>query len=232
MLLLYNRFPMNATQPASQPANPSLRPPAIHPLAVRHAADAARLHILGQPGTFLTSLGADLLAVLYRTLPVSPVGFGFAALDEAGQLLGFAAVTTSTGRLFMEMATRRLGQLLPPLLAAFARQPSLLTRSGQTLLYPLLVGGAKKGDDSRAELLAMMTEPAARSQGIGGLLLAAVCDECRARAVAELAVTVDATNSGARRFYERHGFVFRREFPLYGRAMALYARRLWDERGE
>ncbi|MBI3959939.1 MAG: GNAT family N-acetyltransferase [Chloroflexi bacterium] len=217
---------MNATHSPDHPFNRSTRQPAILPLTLAHAADAARLHILGQPGTFLTALGGDVLTVLYRTLPVSPVGYGYAALGENGQVLGFAAVTTSTGRLFVEMATRRLGQLLPPLLARFTRRPSLILRSAQTLLYPLLAGNADTGSGSCAELLAIMTEPAARSQGIGGALLAAVCAECRSRGVAELTVTVDAANQGARRFYQRHGFVYCKEFFLYGRAMALYTREL------
>lgn len=200
-------------------------------LAPVHAADAARLHILGQPGTFLTSLGADVLAVIYRTLPASPVGFGYAAVDGAGRVAGFAAVTTSTGRLFGEMATRRLGQLLPPLLARFARRPSLLLRSVQTVFYPLLAGEKESSAAGHGELLAIMTEPEQRGQGIGAALLGAVVIECRARGLAELSVTVDAANSGARRFYARHGFLFRREFTLFGRPMALYALALRDERG-
>lgn len=191
-------------------------------LTPAHAVDAARLHILGQPGTFLTALGGDVLAVFYRTLPASPVGFGYAAIDADGQMAGFAAVTTGTGRLFMEMATRRLYHLLPPLLARFVRRPSLILRSAQTVLYPLLAGDGQNRGAPHAELLAIMTEPAARSQGIGAALLAAVYVECRSRGIAELSVTVDAANAGARRFYERYGFVYRKEFSLYGRAMVLY----------
>jgi len=44
-------------------------------------------------------------------------------------------------------------------------------------------------------------------------------------------VTVDAANSGARRFYTRHGFVFHKEFALHGRAMALYVLPLLNEIG-
>jgi len=211
-------------------AHPTTQSPALIALAPAHAPDAARLHILGQPGTFLTSLGGDVLAVIYRTLPESPVGFGYAAVDGAGRVAGFAAVTTSTGRLFGEMATRRLGQLLPPLLARFARRPSLLLRAVQTVFYPLLAG-EQASSAGHGELLAIMTEPEQRGQGIGAALLGAVFAECRRRGLVELAVTVDAANSGARRFYTRHGFVFRREFTLYGRPMALYARALPDEKG-
>jgi len=46
-------------------------------LAPSHASDVARLHIAGQPGTFLTNLGPDILTLIYRTLPQSTSGFGF-----------------------------------------------------------------------------------------------------------------------------------------------------------
>ncbi len=212
------------------PITQSLNHP-ITQLTPAHAGDAARLHILGQPGTFLTALGSGVLTVLYRTLSVSPVSFGYAVTGADGQVLGFAAVTTSTGRLFVEMGTRRLGQLLPPLLACFARRPFLILRSAQTLFYPLLAGDAAESHGPHAELLAIMAEPAVRSRGIGAALLAAVCAECRSRGMAELLVTVDAANSGARRFYQRQGFQLRKEFSLYGRAMVLCALSLAQEMG-
>jgi len=223
---------MRTIQTGSARPHPKSDPAAIVSLTPAHAAEAARLHILGQPGTFLTALGAGVLTLIYRTLPASPVGFGYTALGVDNQVLGFAAVTTGTGRLFVEMGTRRLGQLLPLLLARFARRPSLIPRSVQTVFYPLLVGDGEDGHKPHAELLAIMTEPAARRRGIGSALLAAVFADCLRRGLAELTVTVDAANGGARRFYARHGFVFRREFFLYGRRMTLYARRLSDGMGE
>jgi ribosomal protein S18 acetylase RimI-like enzyme len=195
----------------------------IAPLASSHAEEAARLHILGQPGTFLTALGPGILTILYRVLPVSPVGFGFAALDGTAHPLAFAAITTGTGRLFFEMGTRRLPDLLPPLLARFVQQPVLIGRSIQTVLYPFLAH-EPEAEKSAAELLAIMTAPDRRGRGLGAALLAAVEDSCRQRQISLIDVTVDANNGGARRFYERQGFVFRREMRLYGRPMALYRR--------
>ncbi|MEZ4658511.1 MAG: hypothetical protein R2911_13150 [Caldilineaceae bacterium] len=46
----------------------------IDPLQPVHARDAARLHIAGQPGTFLTSLGPPVLTVFYDSLPRSAKG--------------------------------------------------------------------------------------------------------------------------------------------------------------
>jgi ribosomal protein S18 acetylase RimI-like enzyme len=194
----------------------------IAPLAPVHAEEAARLHILGQPGTFLTALGPEVLTVLYRVLPVSPVGFGFAALDGSAHPLAFAAITTGTGRLFFEMGTRRLPDLLPPLLRRFVQQPTLIGRSVQTVLYPFLAH--ERETESAAELLAIMTSPDWRGRGLGAALLAAVEESCRQRRISLLDVTVDANNAGARRFYERQGFAFRRQMTLYGRPMTLYRR--------
>ena len=235
----------------------------IVPLAADHAVDAARLHIDGQPGTFLTRLGPAVLTVLYRALPQSPVGFGFVDLTpgpspraERGAssnsgcsdslqppddqlpvtnyqlpITGFISATTSIGRLFAEMGTRRLPQFLPPLVTRFVREPGLLLLSAQTVLYPFFAAGDAADDASKsrgksAELLSIMVEPGQRGRGTGTALLHALVDECRQRDIDVLDVTVDAGNAGARRFYERHGFAYDREFTLYGRAMCLYKRQM------
>lgn len=192
-------------------------------LAPEHASDAARLHILGQPGAFLTSLGADVLTVLYRTLPQSPAGFGFAAVDPARpqHLLGFVSATTSVAALFAEMGTRRLPAFLPPLLRRFTADPSLIARAAQTVLYPFL-HSTPTGATTSAELLSIMVEPEMRSVGIGALLVTALLAECQRRSLGALDVTVDAANAGAQRFYMRHGFAYANTFTLYGRSMHRY----------
>ena len=192
-------------------------------LAPEHASDAARLHILGQPGAFLTSLGADVLTVLYRSLPQSSAGFGFAAIDPARpqRLLGFVSATTSVGALFVEMGTRRLPAFLPPLLRRFAADPSLAVRAAQTVLYPFLHSTPAEATPP-AELLSIMVEPKLRSAGVGALLVTALLAECVRRGIGALDVTVDAANAGAQRFYVRHGFVYADTFMLYGRTMHRY----------
>ena len=130
-------------------------------LTSAQAAEAARLHIAGQPGTFLTSLGGEVLTAIYQTLPQTPSGFGFAALEKAPfsssrasamlargpatekrpetePILGFVGATSGVGRLFVEIAMRRSGVLAPLLLRQFARHPALIWRSVQTIAYPFL----------------------------------------------------------------------------------------------
>lgn len=192
----------------------------IVPLAAHHAATAARLHAAGQPGTFLTSLGPGVLTALYRNLPASAAGFGFAAqpagVTPAEAPLGFVAATSSVGSLFVQVGPR----LLSPLLAQLARKPGLLARCVQTAVYPFLV--REPDAAATAELLAIMVDPSRRSQGIGAALLDALVAECRMRTLNRLDVTVDAANTGAQRFYVRHGFRSHRRFTLYGRVMQLY----------
>jgi ribosomal protein S18 acetylase RimI-like enzyme len=193
----------------------------IIPLAPVHAVDAARLHVAGQPGTFLSSLGPGVLTAIYRTLPRTRAGFGFAAVAEDDALLGFISATTGVGTLFAEIGTTGLGTLLPPLMGQLVRHPALIWRSMQTVAYPLLVGGSQTGT-SPAELLSIMVEPSQRSQGVGAHLLQALVDACHARKIPLLDVTVDATNQGAQRFYMRHGFAHHHDFTLYGRRMTQY----------
>jgi ribosomal protein S18 acetylase RimI-like enzyme len=210
----------------------------ITQLAPRHAAEAARLHRAGQPGAFLTSLGPEVLTLFYEVLPASSTGFGFVAVQPAtgaegqfspacepggGATCGFVSATTSTGRLFVELGTRRLGRFLPPLLRRFVRQPRLLWLSVQTVFYPILASGHDQGDHApAAELLSIMVAPALRGRGVGAALLQTLCSTCAGTGIELLDVTVAADNSGARRFYERHGFRHGRDFVIYGREMCGY----------
>lgn len=210
-----------------------------------HATDAARLHIAGQPNTFLTHLGPAVLTTFYRALPQSPTGFGFAALapvetqqpatsrkatrntQHATPIVGFISATTSTGQLFLQLGTRYLPAFLPPLLRRFAQRPGLLLNCIQTIVYPLQhrsTGADNLGPT--AELLSIMVEPSWRSQGVGAHLLATLVTACQVRRLAALEVTVAADNVSAQRFYARHGFVEQRRFALYGRPMYSYRRLL------
>jgi ribosomal protein S18 acetylase RimI-like enzyme len=199
---------------------------AILPLDAHHAQDAARLHMAGQPGTFLTSLGSEALTALYTALPKSPAGFGFVAMDHDGRVVGFVSAATSTGALFLYMLTRRAGHFLPILIGRFVKHPWLLADSLQAAFYPLLTYEVVDDHEFSAELLSIMVEDQVRGRGLGAVLLAALVAECRRRGAMALDVTVDAANLDAQRFYERYDFYRRRVFQLFGRTMYLYHRPL------
>ncbi len=59
--------------------------------------------------------------------------------------------------------------------------------------------------DQLAELETLSVAPAARGQGVGSQLLAAVRSRLASDGITQVAVTSAVTNVGSRRFYERHG---------------------------
>lgn len=186
----------------------------IQGLKAEHAPIAAEIHIEGQPGTFLTSLGKEFLTVLYAQICVSPWGFGYVALSD-GQVVGLVAAAVRTSALFKEIVWRRWFRLAWPLTRQLLRRPSLLTKTLQTFGYP--------GQESAgAELLFIGVRARLRGQGIGRRLVEALVAGCRARSISSLEVTVDVANQGANRFYGRHGFQYQRTFELYGRQMNSY----------
>ncbi len=202
----------------------------IEPLTPQHAADAARLHIEGQPGTFLTRLGPDVLTVVYQALPNTDGGFGFVAVVEE-RIVGFVSATTSVGKLFAQTSLGKAGVLLPALTKQMLKQPSLLPLSVKTVFYPFLARHGDADGDSvgyslTAELLSIMVADAYRSHGIGTRLVDALVEECSHRSIGVLDVTVDAANPGACQFYEQHEFAEQKRFTMYGREMCQYQRHI------
>lgn len=179
-----------------------------------HAPTAAEIHAEGQPGTFLSLLGEKFLTALYAQIASSSLGFGYVALLN-GEVIGFVVATEDTGQLFKEVIGRGWLNLTWPLFESVIRRPALLSGVFQSLFYP-----GREGNE--AELLSIGVRAGRRSQGIGGRLMEALVEECQARAIPALTVTVDAANEGAIRFYRRHGFFLRRTFALYGRKMHSY----------
>jgi ribosomal protein S18 acetylase RimI-like enzyme len=193
----------------------------IAPLRPEHAAAAAELHRQGQPGTFLTRLGAPFLTALYAQMAQSPVCVGVVALKDAGQPIGVAVGSTDTHAVFKEMILRRGLHLVWPVTGAVLRDPGLIRGVLQTLLYPEQAGGGEAGDDV-GELLYIGIAPQLRGQGVGQALYAALVEGMRARGIRRLGLVVEASNAGARRFYERNGYGAQRELTMYGRPILWY----------
>ena len=56
-------------------------------------------------------------------------------------------------------------------------------------------------------ITAVSVKPEARGRGVGARLLEDAVTRARAEGATSVTLDVDASNSGARRLYERHGFV-------------------------
>lgn len=61
-------------------------------------------------------------------------------------------------------------------------------------------------DGPLAQLEELYVRPALRSRGTGTAIIAALREEARRRGSLEVLINVDADDTDARRFYERHGF--------------------------
>jgi len=186
----------------------------IQPLRPRHAAAVARIHHLSQEGTFLTALGHPFLTVLYEEMSRSAHCRAFVALVE-GQVVGFVVGTLSTGAIFKEVALKRPIRLGWLVFRRALRRPRLLWQALQTLAYPAQANHALPP----AELLSLALEPRWRNRRIGSALVARLHAAMREAGVTQMAVTVDAANAGALRFYRRHGFRHAVTSQMYGRPM-------------
>ncbi|MGQ9585012.1 MAG: GNAT family N-acetyltransferase [Anaerolineae bacterium] len=188
----------------------------VEPLTPSHAAEAARLHLEGQPRTFLSDLGLGFLTVLYWEIARSPMGFGFVAQEE-GKAVGVVAATESTSALFRHLLLRRPLGLAWAVGRRLVQKPGLALKTLQTLAYP-----SQEHHLPEAELLFIGVRTELQGQGLGGSLLEHLCLEARRRSLSALKVMVDAANEVAHSFYVKHGFHPKGDFTLYGRRMNWY----------
>ena len=190
----------------------------IRPLEPRDAAVTADLHIEGQPGTFLTSLGRRFLEALYAQMAVSPYCFGYVAVDERGEVIGVVTGTTDSSAIFKELVLRKGYKLALPVLGSILRHPSLIRNVFQTLVYP----SQTEIEPGETEMLYLATRAERRGEGIGRALWWAFADEMRAKGFRSLGLCVDEGNAHAVRFHERQGMTLKRKFTMYGRPFRWY----------
>lgn len=189
----------------------------IRPLAPEDATIAADLHIEGQPGTFLTSLGRRFLEALYAQMAVSSYCFGYVAVD-GDEVIGVVTGTTDSGAVFKELVLRRGYKLALPVLGSLLRHPSLIPKVVQTMLYP----SQTHIEPGEAEMLYLATRSERRGEGIGRALWWAFADGLRERGYKRMGLCVDVANAHAVRFHERQGMDLIRTFTMYGREFRWY----------
>jgi len=173
----------------------------IKQLAPEDALQVARLHMSGIKTGFISSLGVDFVAALYKAIARSRYGFGVAAC-EGDKIIAFVAFSTSTGALYRSVLLRsgfRFGlQLITKLLS-----PKAMKRIFETLFYP---GRTRKLKLPPAELLSIVVAEHQRGKGIASMLLREGLIECRRRGIDKLKVLVGTELIPANKFYSGHGF--------------------------
>jgi len=94
--------------------------------------------------------------------------------------------------------------------AQIERLPTFVWREGDADLgadLGMVRGAPHDGDPGAAYLISMWVAPEARGRGIGSALVGEVVAWARGRGLRRLVLDVAAQNAGARRLYERCGFV-------------------------
>jgi len=182
------------------------------------ARAAALLHIEGQPGTFLTSLGVEFLTAFYAQLADSAHGYAFVATDGE-RVLGIIAGTRDTHALYRELLLKRGVHLAWPVARRLLKAPSLLGRVIKSLFYPSKVHATP--EDAEFLFIGVATE--ARRHGIGSRMFEVLVAESQRRGAKRLLSTVEATNNLSNAFHAKWGFDKIATIELFGRLMNVYA---------
>jgi ribosomal protein S18 acetylase RimI-like enzyme len=199
----------------------------IAPYTLAYANVAADLHIEGQPGTFLTSMGRAFLRALYAQMAVSPLCFGYVAV-EGDEVVGVVTGAVDSGAVFKDLVLKKGHKLVLPVLGSVLRHPSLAIKIVQTLFYP----AQTKPEPGECEMLYVASRADRRGQGIGHALWWAFADGCREKGYRSMALCVDVGNPTAVRFHERQGMRLAREFTMYGRPFRWYVLPLRQENSD
>ena len=146
---------------------------------------------------FLASLGPVFLGRLYRRVIRSPRAFAM-VVEVDGRVVAFCAAAENVSRLYRDFLVR------DGLIAGVRSAPRLaksIPHVLETLRYP-----AATGTLPDAEILAVVTDESAASNGWGSLVLHATLDELQVRGCRSVKVVAGASNAAALRLYERCGF--------------------------
>lgn len=181
-------------------------------------ADAvARLHVEQISTGFLSSLGPKVLTAIYSALPRTRAGFGFVA-ERDGDAIGFIACATNLRQLYAGILWRRLLPLAWRLAGKLFRL-GVIRKMLQTFLYP---GKIERMDLPRAEVLSVVTAPAARGLGVASRLMNEAFAEFRRRGCRDVKVLVGAQLAPANAYYLKNGFRLAGSICHHGRQENIY----------
>jgi ribosomal protein S18 acetylase RimI-like enzyme len=194
---------------------------AVRPARAQDLPAIVAIHQRAFRGFFLTLLGARFLAELYRGYLQRRSGRLLVA-DVDGSVAGFAAGTLAPERFFRELLAGRWFVFgWAGLGAALSRPKAVVPR----LLAAVRYRGDQPPQLQRAALLSSIAvDPSAARAGIGGMLLAAYCEEAWKENLRYVYLITDRdANDMVNRFYVRHGFAVDSELRRRdGRMMIRY----------
>lgn len=177
----------------------------------------ACLHISGIPTGFISSLGQEFVAGLYKAIAASEYGFGFVATED-GRTIGFIAFATDLRQIYKSVILNhgfKLAVALIPKLFSW----QTLRKISETLFYPARI---KNMNLPSAELLSIVVAEGQQGKGIAKQLIKEGLRECKRRGIDKVKVLVGAENIPANKLYSKCGFALAGQIENHGVLSNIY----------
>ena len=189
------------------------------PFTKKYAQQAAEIHIEGQPRTFLTRLGPEVLACLYEAMAESPLVIGKVIVD-GDRVAVIAIASQDTNRMFSDIKWHHWHRLAWPMIKQFLRSPSILIDIWQNIRYPVKLGAP----DNEAEILFLGMRREYMRHGIAPRLGIEILNEWHERGGCLTASAVIDKRNRAMRWTVATipGARLENEVTINGRTMAVY----------
>ena len=182
--------------------------------------DVVRIHLDTFEGFFLTFMGKGFLKQMYSSYCAHGESGLFVAEDDGGKVVGFLAYSGDMSGLYKYMIKKKLIPFAWYSMGAFCRKPKVFMRLIRAFLKPSESERAEK----YTELASIGVDPAAKSKGIGSMLIDKLKETVDFSENAYITLETDAENNeAANRFYQKNGFTLAREYVTReGRKMNEY----------
>lgn len=192
----------------------------IRPMLPDDLPQVVDVHLKSFPGFFLTFLGHNFLALLYKNMQSDPEGVVLVATCN-GQIKGFVAGTMYQIGFYQRLIKRQKWSFAVAALGALLKRPAIAPRLLRALRRPADVQHAS----AAACLMSIAVRPESACKGIGKQLVATFCQELARRGASSVCLTTDRDNNyRVNHFYQRLGFRLSRTYITpEGRAMNEYA---------
>jgi colanic acid biosynthesis glycosyl transferase WcaI len=175
----------------------------LDPFASAHVDQVVRLHMSAFSTSFLTLLGQGFLREFYSSFLLDPLGIGFVAVSETGDVLGAVVGPLDPRGFFGRLVRRRWWAFCVASLKTALTHPATLPRLTRALRYR---GDAPDGMD-RALLSSIAVAPSTQRNGLGRALVQRWCQAAQSRGARGCFLTTDADkNDVVNKFYVSLGW--------------------------
>lgn len=182
--------------------------------------EVVSIHLAAFQGFFLTFLGRGFLRQMYRSYCEYNQSGLLVAFDENKQPIGFIAYSGDISGLYRYMLKKKLMPFAWYSLGAFLRKPKVFMRLIRAFIKP----SETRREVSYVELASIGVKSDLKSKGVGSQLINRLIETVDFSKYAYITLETDAIdNNDVNCFYQKNGFVLKREFETHeGRKMNEY----------